>query len=737
MGAEDRYDVYFSEKIWELIPAVYRHEDGLDSNRNPGVLRALVEVIAAQAAHLRRDADRLWDDMFVELCDDWAVPYIGDLVATRLVSALNPRGRRIDVAKTIYYRRRKGTPRLLEELISDITGWDGVVVEYFRRLGRTPHRLDPRLAERDPFAGRYTGTPPGGLADLRRQRGSELAGGPFDEYYHSADVRRHRGHSGRHNIPKLGFHLYRLAAYRVVAATPFGLPDGKSFTFDPSGRDIPLFMRRNRPGDWDAWRPTREWELPAPMRCRVLGHAEYALTDAAILELRQQHGLSQAAAAELASLIGTRQRSESRLRATLATFTNALELLEPVMYAALLALTLVSDCGKSGLLPDAVQVTTGQPPVTVAPQLTTAGNLDDWSAAPAGKRLVIDPEAGRFRFVGAAPQEPVLVTYQYGFSGPVGAGPFDRLAVEDSEPDLHHTGGGALNAAAILNDGVTQIDDSRSYGPVSNKLAVRNLVLQAANRQRPYLRHEADWLLNTGANQDAVLVLDGLWLGTSGAVEVILRGDYERVEIRHCTFDPGGFDTDGNPIEPLILSIEGQVERMTIAGSILGPIRTQAGGVVEELHVSDSILQSRDGALPALSNDAGHVHMQRVTVFGEVDIHRLNASEVLITGTASVTDTQNGCFRFSAAAEGSRLPHPFESHRLSDSEHFFSSRLFGKPGYGQLSASAPDFLKRGAESSSEIGAFSALNQPIKADSLAKKVEEFMPLGLIPIFIYET
>jgi hypothetical protein len=34
---------------------------------------------------------------------------------------------------------------------------------------------------------------PGSFADLRRARGAELAQGPFDEYAHSADVRKQRG----------------------------------------------------------------------------------------------------------------------------------------------------------------------------------------------------------------------------------------------------------------------------------------------------------------------------------------------------------------------------------------------------------------------------------------------------------------------------------------------------------------------------------------------------------------
>jgi hypothetical protein len=173
--ANDNFEVYFTEKIWQMIPSVYREQDGLAAN--PGVLRAFVELVARQAAVLRRSNDRLWDDEFIDLCNSWAVPYIADLVATRLVSALNTRGRRIDVAKTIYYRRRKGTVRILEELVNDITGWGGKVVEEFRHLARNWHGLDPRP---DLFLGRFTGTPPGGFADLRRPRVSDLACGPFD-----------------------------------------------------------------------------------------------------------------------------------------------------------------------------------------------------------------------------------------------------------------------------------------------------------------------------------------------------------------------------------------------------------------------------------------------------------------------------------------------------------------------------------------------------------------------------
>ena len=40
----DQFEQYFAEKLWEMIPAVYRHEDGL--GENPGVLRALVSDLS-------------------------------------------------------------------------------------------------------------------------------------------------------------------------------------------------------------------------------------------------------------------------------------------------------------------------------------------------------------------------------------------------------------------------------------------------------------------------------------------------------------------------------------------------------------------------------------------------------------------------------------------------------------------------------------------------------------------
>src|SRR5512134_3988508 len=140
----DHYEVYYADKLWALLPAIYRTLDSEVLDRS-GPLHELVKRIGAQAAILRRSIDRMWDDQSIETCDDWVIPYLADLLATNLVASLDARGQRLDVAKTIYYRRRTGTLAILEEIAADITGWEARAVEFFRRMGRSRHNFDPAI----------------------------------------------------------------------------------------------------------------------------------------------------------------------------------------------------------------------------------------------------------------------------------------------------------------------------------------------------------------------------------------------------------------------------------------------------------------------------------------------------------------------------------------------------------------------------------------------------------------
>lgn len=729
---DDGYVMYYTEKLWAMIPEVYRHEDGIA--QNPGVMRALVTTWARQAAALRRSQDRTWEDFFIELCSAWAIPYIGDLVGTRLLGPGNPRGQRIDVAKTIYYRRRAGTLRVLEELIADITGWEGVVVEGFKTLTRAFHNLDLPPQPR----GRLTPTPTGGIPDLRRADVADLIGGAFDEYAYTPDVRRTRPYG----IPKLIFHLYRVGPVELRGVDPLShaAPTGTAFTFDPSGRDVPLFAPRTRPEQWESWRSAREYELPQPIACRLLSDAQYRVNLEDADTLIAAVGLTADAADDLRSIAGISFKKEGELRTRLSMLPESVELLSPGVYPEILRLAELPECGKFALLPNAVSIRLDGATAPLPNHQLASANLRDWEAFPLHKRALIDPERGRLLVYDPEP-ESILVDYHVGVYQSVGAGGFSRRF--SATPDDTFSGGGAL--AAIPSSGVARIEDSRTYTPIADVTSVNGLVFAAADQQRPYLRLDDDWTLTSTppnpAQPDPVLTLEGLWLGAQGAARsVILAGDFEQVTLRYCTFDPGGLDADDNPISPVVLVIAGYVERLVIDSCVMGTIRLDGLGAVETLTIRDSIVQATVAGAPALEIGAGLIDMARVTVLGgAVDVLRLYATDCIFAGPVDVTDTQAGCFRFSAAPAGSRLPRPYESFTLDPgvAKALFVSDEYGQPGYAMLQQSAPDAIARGGEDGAEMGVYNRVRASFKLDGLRTKVAEFMPFGLLPIFVVET
>ena len=275
----DLYPEYYADKLWNLLPEVYRSTD-TDAFGTNGPLREMVNRIGATAAELRRGIDRMWEDQSIETCDDWVIPYIAKLLDTHLVLGLDPRGQRLDVANTIDYRRRKGTLALLEQLASDITSWDAKAVEFFRRLGRTRHGLDPpigpaaapgddldRLRLAEGLTGRLTGTMIGGFANLRNVYGARKARSAFDEFFYTADTRAGVGTAGWYAIPHLGVFVWRLLSLPTGPVTPVPVLNCPGwFTFDPTGRDVPLFApRRDADRFGDHWVSPTEGQLPGPI----------------------------------------------------------------------------------------------------------------------------------------------------------------------------------------------------------------------------------------------------------------------------------------------------------------------------------------------------------------------------------------------------------------------------------------------------------------------------------------
>src|SRR6266487_3816090 len=134
------------DRLYKLLPTVYRQRDA--DQEFP--LQALLRVITEQVIVVEQDIAQLYDNWFIETCQDWVVPYIADLIGYQVVheagepdNATTPEGQlrnkilipRRDVANTIRDRRRKGTLALLEQLASDVAGWPARAVEFFTLLG--------------------------------------------------------------------------------------------------------------------------------------------------------------------------------------------------------------------------------------------------------------------------------------------------------------------------------------------------------------------------------------------------------------------------------------------------------------------------------------------------------------------------------------------------------------------------------------------------------------------------
>ncbi len=140
------------------------------------------------------------------------------------------------------------------------------------------------------------------------------------------------------------------------------------------------------------------------------------------------------------------------------------------------------------------------------------------------------------------------------------------------------------------------------------------------------------------------------------------------------------------------------------------------------------------------------VRLNRVTVLGRIAAHRLAASDSILAGRVTVEDTQDGCVRFSAYARGSVVPRPYRSATMPADAPIFTSDSYGQPGYAQLLETADAAISggaggasisAGAETGSELGAFSADLNLIKEQALLTKYAEYMPLGLMPVVVHVT
>jgi hypothetical protein len=723
-----------ADELWALLPAVYRRRDAVAPQA--GALQALVAVLGEQAEVVAEDLARLYDNWFIETCDGWVVPYIGDLVGVRTLHPVGPATAvpRAYVANSLAYRRRKGTLAVLEQLARDVTGWPAKAVEFLQLLATTQYANHPR-----PHNLR---TP-----DLRGGAGLELLGGPFERAAHTAEVRRPP--TGRYGIPNVGLFVWRLRPLRVtrVTARPVADPPDGRYRFDPVGLDTALF---NPPLPEDSITSlARERHVPGPLRRRALFDELEAVRAGRPAPPLPHFGL------------------------------------DPV-------LEVFADTGAGfrRLLPEELTAADlSDPP----PVVTTGWRRPAGPPPPTTVLAAVDPVLGRLAFRdGLLPASGrVEVSYAYAAAGTVGAGPYDRTPPAGSETaDVLATAtfvravGQQLPSrpglvTATLADalaqwaaqppgttGVIAVLDSRSYrlapapAPPEATLALTvpagsRLLLTAgtwpqvdgsdttgatpALRQlrlddrRPHLRGSLTVTGAAGAGPEVArgrLLVDGLLL--EGGITVA-AGDLGGLELRHVTVVPGkgSVTVDGGNRDLEI----------TIDRCVTGPVGIPAEGPA--LAVSTSIIDGQGG--PALALPDGVLALDAVTALGDLSCRRLDASDCLLTGQVTVQRRQEGCVRYSYLRDDASTPRRHrcqpdlalrgvsgaaaraaERARLTPQ---FTSTRFGDPGYGQLSDRSAAELLEGSSRRSDLGAFRDLMQPQREANLAAALDEYLRLGL--------
>jgi hypothetical protein len=715
-----------TDRLYELLPAVYRLRDA----ERGYALRDLLRVAAEQADVVQADLERLYDAWFIETCDDWLVPYIGDLVGWRPVHEAGQPGDprlareaarnrillpRRDVAHTVRHRRRKGTLALLELLARDVASWPARAVESYRLLGWSQHvnHAWPRRAR---------------TLDLRRGDDLDRLDGPFDECAHRPDVRtpvsaRTRGFFG---VPHVVLWACRLRAFSVTG-TPAYCRDkvGRNcYTFSVLGNNSPLFVEPVPEASLDA--VAGELNLPVPIRRRAL---------------HERRGDFYGAGRSLRVF---RDARDAEVPA------------QDLVVADLSAWTPPTQPGQ----------------VAIDPVLGRLVFRDD--EAPR-RGVWVDYRYGFSAEIGGGEYPRRLSQPAGALVLRVGAGA-EHARLQDAL---------AAWAQAAPRDAVIEIVDSDVYvEPL--RIAVppgASLQLRAAEGARPVLRL-LDWqtsladslALEIGAGGG--VTLDGLLI-TGRAVSVrpgapgeVQSGcDAARLVIRHCTLVPGlslGLDCAcEHPSEPS-LEIEGLDGRVVIEHSIVGAIRVTADEVQSEplrLDIGDSIVDATSEEGDALSRFDGRLahavlRVRRSTIFGAVHVHAVELGEdTLFQGLLRVARRQVGCLRFSsvlkldglrtprrhacqpdlaeaaavAALPGSPSAAEKDAARAEAREIVrprFASRRYGTPAYARLHDEAAPEIRRGASDESEMGAFHDLYEPQRAANLRARLDEFTPAGCL-------
>lgn len=705
------------ETLYKLLPQVYRSRD------RTGQLRALVEILAEQAQVLEEDLDRLYDNHFIETCEEWVVPYLGALIGWQdpLPLPTSAARRRNDVANTLRQRRRKGTAVGLESLARDVMDCDATVVEFFRCLASTQSMSHLR---------------PGHQASVNlRDRGAlDRIGTPFERTARTVDVRRIRSGRGRYNIPNIGVLLWTSVVQSHSNMPARRVRDG-CFTFDPLGLNVQLVTMP--PARGEVSQLSTPWQVPLPI-------------------------------------------SRQRLRDGLPGFVGAPGLESTASISIRLGDRWVLPIsGRPGPIPAPMgdRVRSGN----LSDVVDALGQVVDW-ADPAQEAITIDPMLGRLRLPqGMPPPAEVRVSYSTAAGWHLGGGEYHAASESHTDAPIVFdvARGDSLQqrlqeACAALSpadpaSGPTPADavllfqgDLYDFSGASVHVpAGKTLILRAEDRRGPVLTF-SEALFVTGG-EDSSFVVDGLKLdganlcipaarpGTQTTPETSPQGDaanlLARLTLLHCTVLPLAPREGGSEMAPQV-RVESTALSLRIEHSITGPLWLNSA---TKLSVQDSIIDAGAPQRVALAGTDGvswgpQLVASNVTIIGRCCLNAVGQVENAIfhgrdpaepddgIPAVRVDDSTRGCMRFCYLPVGSVTPQTLacqpadvtETQRLFPT---FRSLSYGNPGYGRLSGSCAPAISQGASDGSEMGAFHDLYLPQRLANLRTQLVEFTPFGL--------
>lgn len=670
-----------AENLYKLLPEDYRVRDAKEGLP----LAELLSIVAEQVGVIEEDLAQLYDDMFVETCAEWVVPYIGDLTGVRGVDLSGSVSQRAQVANTLAYRRRKGTLAVLEQLARDVTGWPTHAVEFFRVLSRTQN---------------VNHAEPKGLhfPDLRQWEPLEHANGPFDGLARSVDVRRATSGRGRHNIPNVGIYLWRLRANPLRMSPPVRVDD-RRYLFSPLGHDQMLFTKPEP--DPDITHLAKPLNVPEPISRRVLHEYldRYYGPDKSILVENDGQNVMSAPGQRVEEVISVADLSDLKDEdGDVTGWANMPEdtvAIDPVL-------------GRLAFPPS-------EKLIPVNPRVTYRyGFAAEMGGGEYDRAASLSATPGPVRRV---PQDPEEARPSY---------PSIRVALD------------ALAASGTPDNGVVEISDNGRYEETLQiKAGKRSRIeVRAGNRLRPSVVLRED--LEIEGEEDAEVTLNGLLI--SGHC-LRVTGGVRSLRLRHCTLVPGlTLTRDGEPSSGAApsLVIESENTSVEIDRCIVGGIRVPNAS---RARVTNSILDATDENNVAYAAPdegpppGGPLSIGNSTVIGNVQTRLIEAaSNTIFLSPVTAQRRQEGCVRFCYLPLTSRVPRAYRCRPENADEATrmrpqFSSLRYADPGYCQLSSLCAAEIRQGADDEAEMGVFHDLYQPQRETILRVRLEEYLRFGL--------